>query len=94
MKLIFWISSLLLMVAVLSGCGEEDATPIDPANPPTTELDLTGVTHLFEPSPEMIEAAEAQCRDNPDLDEGYVKAVDPATEAVVSEYSVDCSTLN
>ncbi len=78
----------------LVGCSGEAATPIDPANPPSESIDLTGVTHLLEPTPQMIEAAEAQCRDDPDLDTGYIKAVDPATEAIVSEYSVGCDSVD
>jgi hypothetical protein len=91
----------------LVGCADEEATPIDPANPPEFNLDggaadleaeleteLDGVTHFFEPSEQMKNAAAQQCLDDPDLVEGYIKAVDPTDpDIVVSEYSVDCTTV-
>lgn len=85
----------MVLSAGLTACGDEDANPIDPANPATTStlIDLQGVTHTFAPTEEMIAAAEQQCREDPTLDTGYVRAVDQATEAVVSEYSVDCATV-
>lgn len=79
-----------LLVLAVSGCTGEEAVPIDPANPPTTAPDLTDVTHAIEPTDEMREAASRQCLDDPDLAEGYVRAVDPQTEAVLAELTVDC----
>lgn len=87
--------ALLLAVLMLSSaaCSAEEAVPIDPANPPTTEVDLTDVTHQIEPTEQMRDVASQQCLDDPGLDEGYVRAVDPDTEAVLSEWSVDCAEV-
>ncbi|MEL6984129.1 MAG: hypothetical protein AAFO29_17015 [Actinomycetota bacterium] len=85
-------------VAVAAGllaaaCSGEEAIPIDPANPPTTAPDLTDVTHQIEPTEQMREVAEQQCRDDASLAEGYVRAVDPDTEAILSEVTVDCDEV-
>lgn len=77
----------------LAACSGEEAVPIDPANPPTTLPDLTDVTHGLEPTDQMREAAEQQCLDDPELDEGYIRAVDPDTEAVMAELTVDCAEV-
>ena len=84
------------LVAVLTaGCTEEDAVPIDPANPPTTaaELDLTDVTHTLEPTAQMEQLARQQCLDDPDADQGYVEAVDPETGDVMSTITLDCDEV-
>lgn len=84
-----------LMVALAAGCTEEDAVPIDPANPPTTaaELDLTDITHTLEPTPQMEQLARQQCLDDPDADQGYIEAVDPETGDVMSAITVDCDEV-
>ena len=78
--------------ALASACSGEEAVPIDPANPPTT-LDLTDVTHQLEPTDQMRDLAEQQCLDDPELDEGFVQAVDPTTDQVMSEVTVDCADV-
>ena len=83
-------------LALLAACTGEEAVPIDPANPPTvptTTVDLTDVTHSLQPTDEMREMAEDQCRDDPTLSEGYVRAVDPNTDEVLAEITVDCDEV-
>lgn len=90
------LAPAVLVVAIGVGCTAEDATPIDPANPPTTggdPLDLTDVTHLLEPTEQMRELAEQQCLDDPELVEGFVQAVDPETDEPVSEIRIDCTDV-
>ena len=84
--------SLAFACTVAVGCSGEEAVPIDPANPPTT-LDLTDVTHRLEPTEQMQDLAEQQCLDDPDLDEGFVEAVDPDTDQVMSQVTVDCDEV-
>ena len=87
-------AALAVAVALLgAACTGEEAIPIDPANPPVPAPDLTDVTHRLEPTEQMRQAAEQQCRDDPDLVEGYVRAVDPATGDVLSELSIDCADV-
>ncbi len=89
------LGAVLALVVTLAaaGCSGEEAVPIDPANPPTTAPDLTDVTHAIEPTDQMRAAASQQCLDDPDLAEGYVRAVDPATDQVVAELAVDCDEV-
>ncbi|MEM9562983.1 MAG: hypothetical protein AAGA93_10215 [Actinomycetota bacterium] len=90
------LGALLALVVVswlLAACTGEEAIPIDPANPPTTVPDLTGVTHAIEPTEQMRAEAERQCADDPDLVDGYVRAVDPDTDQVLSELTVDCAEV-
>ena len=89
------LAALTLAVGVVlaTACSGEEAIPIDPANPPVTVPDLTDVTHQLEPTDEMRAVAEQQCRDDPDLVEGYVRAVDPSTGDVLAEISVDCADV-
>lgn len=90
------LPTLLLGLAtalVAVGCSGDEATPIDPANPPTTTTDLTGVTHQLEPTDQMRDAAAEQCLDDPTLDEGYVRAVDPETDRILAELTIDCDEV-
>lgn len=86
-----------LAICGLVACTAEDATPIDPANPPTTPLpdpaDIPDVSHPLEPTEQMQEFARQQCLDDPELAEGYVSAVDPATSEILVEFSIDCDTV-
>jgi hypothetical protein len=41
----------------------------------------------------MEELARRQCVDDPSLDEGYVEAVDPNTDLVLTRVTVDCATV-
>ena len=54
---------------------------------------MTDVTHTMEPTVEMREAAEQQCLDDDDLAEGYVRAVDSDSGAILAEYSIDCTEV-
>jgi hypothetical protein len=87
--------SAILVLAVALGCTEEDAVPIDPANPPTTagDLDLTDVTHSLEPTPQMEQLARQQCLDDQDAEQGYIEAVDPETGDTISAITVDCDEV-
>ncbi|MEM7324557.1 MAG: hypothetical protein AAF531_15820, partial [Actinomycetota bacterium] len=76
----------------LAGCVDDSATPIDPQEPGVT-FDFTDVTHTMEPTPDMRAAAEQQCRDDAALDEGYVKAVDPSSGAVMAEITINCDEV-
>lgn len=80
------------LTVLAAGCIADDATPIDPENPPVV-ADLSDVTHPLQPTDEMREAAEAQCLDDPSLTEGYVRAVDPQTETILAEITVDCAEV-
>ncbi len=77
---------------LLTACVDDSATPIDPSNPRSTDP-FTDVTHTMEPTSEMEEAAKQQCLDDADLDEGYVKAVDPDTGNVRAEFSIPCDEV-
>lgn len=86
-------AGIALGVIVLAGCSGEEAVPIDPSNPPVVEAEPPDVTHLIGPTPQMEELARQQCIDDPSLGEGYVEAVDPETDRVLTEVSVDCSEV-
>ncbi|MEM7273269.1 MAG: hypothetical protein AAF547_09340 [Actinomycetota bacterium] len=75
---------------LLAACVDDSATPIEPGRAP---IDLTDVTHTMEPTPEMQDAAEQQCLDDPELAEGYVRAVDPDTDAILAELTLPCSDV-
>ncbi len=87
------IGSSVVAVGLLAGCASEDAVPIDPANPPVLDPEPPDVTHVIPPTPEMEEFARQQCLDDPSLDEGYVEAVDPNTDAVLSSVTVVCADV-
>ncbi|MDH3679442.1 MAG: hypothetical protein OEV40_05760 [Acidimicrobiia bacterium] len=83
-----WIV-LGVLATVLAACAGEDATPIVPGatTAPTTP-------HLLEPTDQMRELAEQQCRDDPELDRGEVNAVDPANdEQILATVIVDCDDV-
>ncbi len=82
----------LVSVLLLAGCIDDSATPIDPQQPGVT-VDFTDVTHTMEPTDDMRNAAEKQCLDDAELDEGYVKAVDPTSGNVLAEFSISCSEV-
>lgn len=86
--------ALLLVVAfglAISGCVSEEATPIDEVRPSDSSVPDDGTPHLLQPTEQMQELAEQQCRDDPDLDQGEVVAVDPASpDQTLSQVVVDC----
>ncbi|MDH5521469.1 MAG: hypothetical protein OEZ14_13150 [Acidimicrobiia bacterium] len=83
-----------MSAGLLVGCSGEEAVPIDPANPPVVDVEPPpDVTHLIEPTPEMEDLARRQCVDDPSLDQGYVEAVDPNTDRVLSRITVDCAEV-
>lgn len=78
-----------LTIAIATGCTGEDATPLTPGSStvPTTP-------HQLEPTEQMQELAEQQCRDDPSLDEGVVEAVDPSNpDQVLASVVVDCAEI-
>lgn len=84
------LPALLLLAFVVAACTGEDATPIVPGAPTTD-----GTTpHLIEPTDQMRELAEQQCRDDPDLEQGVVNAVDPADEEqILASVVVECADV-
>lgn len=86
-------ASLALVLALVAGCTDEEAVPIDPANPPIVEAEPPDITHPIQPTPRMEELARQQCVDDPSLDEGYVEAVDPETDQVLTQIAVDCAEV-
>lgn len=80
------------LAIIMVGCGGEAATPIDPADPPTT-ANLDEISHTLQPTEEMEDAARQQCVDDPTLESGYVKAVVPETGEVLAEFTIDCSEV-
>ncbi len=82
------------LAVLTAACVQEEAVPIDPANPPTTPApaldDIPDVSHPLQPTDQMKELARQQCLDDPDLVEGYVSAVDPETDEILVEYSISC----
>ncbi len=88
------VFGLLATAGIAAGCSGESAVPLDPNQPaPSSTLDLGDVSHSLEPNDVMKNAAEQQCRDNPDQEVGYVKAVDPESAAIVAEYSIPCDEV-
>ena len=76
-------------LVLLSACsGGSDGA----GDEPLSDL-LPDVTHFLEPTEQMRDAAEQQCLDDPDLAEGYVRAVSPDTDEVMAELSVDCTEV-
>lgn len=84
---------IALCAGTLTGCSGEEAVPIDPANPPVLDAEPPDVSHPIQPTPQMEELARRQCVDDPSLDEGYVEAVDPNTDQVLTRITVDCATV-
>ncbi len=86
--------AIIALGLLAAGCVDEQAVPIDPANPPTTPspdvADMPDVSHPLQPTDQMKELARQQCIDDPDLVEGYVSAVDPETDDIVVDYAVQC----
>lgn len=80
------LAVLAALALGLSACGNDGAEPAQ-------SDDLTNVTHSLEPTDQMRQAAEQQCKDDPDLDVGYVKAVAPESGNVLAELEVDCDDV-
>ena len=78
----------LVIIALMAGaCSGGSAAPDEPPG------GLTDVTHQLEPTEQMRRAAAEQCQADPDLDIGYVRAVDPQTGDQLAEYEVDCGEV-
>ncbi len=95
----FLVSAVLLG----SACTGETAVPIDLDS--TTSIIGTedgaggGQTDQSDRDPNAeqnritIGYAEQQCLDDPELKQGYVQIVDPATQTKVGEVTVDCAQV-
>ena len=81
------IVSLLLAMASTAACSD-DAEPVAPPSG-----DLSDVTHELQPTDQMRDAARQQCLDDPDLIQGYVKAVSPDDGRILSEFEIDCGDV-
>lgn len=79
----------VLALGLLSACSGSSEPPVEE---PSLEF-LPDVTHVLEPTDQMRQAAEQQCLDDPDLAEGYVRAVSPDTEEILAEVSIDCTDV-
>ncbi|MFV0524268.1 MAG: hypothetical protein ACK5RL_07200 [Acidimicrobiales bacterium] len=85
------VAMVVVIIVVLTGCTGEDATPIGEVTTSTVDL---GTPHLLPPNEQMEELAKQQCRDDPDLEQGEVNAVDPARpDEVISTVVVDCAEV-
>ncbi len=85
----YTLAAMVSGLALLSACsGGSDGA----GDEPLSDL-LPDVTHFLEPTEQMRDAAEQQCLDDPDLAEGYVRAVSPDTDEVMAELSVDCAEV-
>ncbi|MFV0259886.1 MAG: hypothetical protein ACK5PP_15725 [Acidimicrobiales bacterium] len=83
-------AAVVVALVLLAGCTGEDATPIQDV---TSTTDL-GTPHLLPPNEQMEELARQQCRDDPELEQGEVNAVDPANpDEIISSVVVDCAEV-
>ncbi len=78
---------MLLAMAVTVACSND----AEPVSPPVG--DLSDVTHELQPTDQMREVARQQCLDDPDMDQGYVKAVSPDDGRILSEFEIDCEEV-
>jgi hypothetical protein len=80
----------------VAGCSGEEPQPIDLTETVTT-LD-PGSVEPGDPNAterqRMQELAEQQCRDDPDLERGVVRLVDPRTDETLAEVVADCAEIN
>jgi hypothetical protein len=91
------VRRLLLLVAALAllgaACAEEESTPIDLGRGGASPSERPAVPHAINETPEARAFAEQQCRDDPGLDEGVIRIVDPVSEQVVGEIVVECEAV-
>ncbi len=82
------------VTAMLLGCTGEEPIPVD--------LTETVPATTLAPDPDDPNAAERQrmedlaaqqCLDDPELDEGVTRLVDPETNEAVAEVTIDCTTV-
>jgi len=79
---------------ILMACTGEEPVEIDlnETVPPTTEAPEDDDPNAAERQ-RLQELAEQQCLDDPSKEAGTVRIVDPATNEVVSELTVQCSEV-
>lgn len=77
-----------------TSCTGEEPVPIDLNStvPPTTAAADENDPNAAQRQ-EIQQLAEQQCLDDPDLEEGTVRIVDPATDEIVSELIIPCSEV-
>jgi hypothetical protein len=90
-------SVTLGLVGLLVGaCTDEGATPVDlDAITTSSSVDPDAIPFSDDPtnvaSRQMaVDFAEAQCFDDPELEEGVIRIVDPESDDVVGEVVADC----
>lgn len=84
---------LALALGFAAGCTGEEAVPLDEFEA-TSTVPAPAVTHFLEPDQEMVDLATQQCLDDPDLDEGVIRAVDPANpDEILVDVTIDCDDV-
>lgn len=96
------VVAVAAMVSVACTEGEEPV-PVDLDATTTTTQASSATTATEGTLPEddpnaearqmVIDAAEQQCLDDPELAEGVVRIVDPETDQVLNEYVADCDEV-
>lgn len=95
------IVAVVVMALAVASCQGDQADSPDPdpvvANPHGS-IDLTGdLGHEDDPNAEsrqlIRQLARRQCLDDPDLDEGLIRMVNPETGATVNEFTLDCDEV-
>lgn len=79
---------------VLSGCTGEEPVEIDlDATIPPTSAPADSDDPNAAQRQELQQLAEQQCLNDPELVEGTVRIVDPATNEIVSELIIQCAEV-
>lgn len=88
---------IVVLATVLGGlaaCSGEEARPIDLQGPTSSSsTSLVATPHAVGENPQARFHAERQCREDPELDQGVIRIVDPASDAVVGEVVVECAAV-
>jgi hypothetical protein len=98
------LAVVLCVVVGLAACSSEEATPVElstststtaAADPGTGSTDgtLPPTPHAVGENPQARAYAEQQCLDDPSLEQGTIRIVDPTTQTVVGEVVVACDEV-
>ncbi len=92
------VVACVVLVTTVGACTDETATPVDfDAVTTTSVADPAAGETVDDPNAEaraeVDRLAREQCLDDPELEVGTVRIVDPTTDEVVSEYVVDCAEV-
>lgn len=86
---------MLAFTFVLAACSGEEPEPID-----LTETVTTADQEPSDPADpnagerqRMQDLADQQCRDDPELERGVVRLVDPRTDEILAEVVVECDEV-